>query len=83
MRKKMVYGTGDGDILIGIEIKKEDEVFKSIRAQFGLASEKMIDNGIWIYRETVNKITYLGNDNIRYRRPATGLDKEIDSKGMS
>lgn len=75
--KKMVYGTGEGDILIGYEVQKGSNIYFHLCNQFGKDEiDKMMEEGIWIGRLESQKFTYLTHDNIRFKRPATALDKE-------
>lgn len=76
-KKKFVFGTHEGSRLIG-EIVDPTPDFLSMMAEqlpeplFDV--KQMARDGIWIKRE--RHLTYLSNDEIKYKKVATALDRE-------
>jgi hypothetical protein len=73
---KLVYLTLDGHRLIGEPVNPTPDFLAIVRKQFPVAVDinQMAKDGIWIKRE--KHITYLSNDNIKLKRPASFLDRE-------
>ncbi|EJW13807.1 hypothetical protein M5X00_13125 [Paenibacillus alvei] len=73
--KRLMFMTNEGHRLIGEIIDPTSDFLNTVAKQIPLGNvEQMARDGIWIKRE--RHVTYLSNDNIKFKRAATALDRE-------
>ncbi|MEK4466437.1 hypothetical protein MHB56_29900 [Paenibacillus sp. FSL H8-0315] len=73
--KLLVFMTNEGHRLIGEIIEPTQDFLNIVSKQIPFGNvEQMARDGIWIRRE--RHVTYLSNDNIKFKRVATALDRE-------
>lgn len=74
-RKQLVFMTNEGHRLIGEIIEPTQDFLNIVSKQIPVGNvDQMAKDGIWIRRE--KHVTYLSNDNIKFKRAATALDRE-------
>ncbi|WP_054943651.1 hypothetical protein [Paenibacillus ihuae] len=73
--KLLVFMTNEGHRLIGEIIEPTQDFLNIVSKQIPFGNvDQMVRDGVWIKRE--RHVTYLSNDNIKFKRAATAFDRE-------